>query len=149
MKNSLTAALLALAFCVSGALAQGVRFQRECADWIAKKGYSVDYIEQRTGERPAGNMAGDWRSNLEPKDAQPGDVVLIYIDDASARSQRAEVVDEVLRHADGSIRAFRTSSMNIGKLVDAACHVTDNFGKVTQRTVNFDRVARARRSDRK
>lgn len=117
------------------------KWMRDCAQWVDKKGYSVDYIEQRTGVRPRGNMAQNWIANLEPKDAQPGDVVFLRVGDQSG--QRAEVVDEVLRHADGSLRGFRTSSMNIGKTVEAACHITENFGKVVRRTVEFDRVIRA------
>lgn len=125
------------------------RFMRQCADWVAKKGYSVDYIEQRTGERPSGNMAQNWRSNLDPKDAAPGDVVFVGVDTADGKGQRAEVVEEVTRNADGSIKSFRTSSMNIGKTVEAECHVTENFGKVTTRRVAFDRVVRAWRPDKK
>jgi len=124
------------------------KFMRECTEWVHKKGYSVDYIEQRTGERPLGNMAGDWRPNLDPKDAAPGDVLLVALA-SEGGGQRAEVVDEVLRDADGTIRAFKTSSMNIGKMVEPRCRITENFGKVTQRTVKFDRVKGAWRSARK
>ncbi len=119
------------------------RFMKRCGEWVAKKGYSVDYIEQRTGERPSGNMAQNWRSNLDPKDAAPGDVVFIGVDGGDGKGQRAEVVEEVSRDADGRIKSFRTSSMNIGKSVEAECHVTENFGKVTTRRVAFDRVIRA------
>lgn len=123
-------------------------FMRECADWVAKKGYSVDYIEQRTGQRPMGNMAGDWMPNVEPKDAIPGDVLLVRLASSSS-GQRAEVVDEVLRRPDGTIRAFRTSSMNIGKMVEPRCRITENFGKVTERTVKFERVHGVWRPPRK
>jgi hypothetical protein len=124
----------------------GARFMRDCGAWVEKKGYSVDYIEQRTGERPAGNMAQNWRSNLEPKDVQPGDVVFMYVGDTGG--QRAEVVDEVVRGADGTIQSFRTSSMNVGKMVEPVCNITENFGKVVQRSVEFDRVIRAWRPKR-
>jgi hypothetical protein len=122
------------------------KFQRECAEWVAKKGYSVDYIEQRVGTRPSGNSASDWVANLDPKDVQPNDVVFMYIQSAGGKAQRAEVVDEVLRHPDGSIRALRTSSMNSGPMVEPVCHVTENFGKVTTHRVAFDRVIRAWRA---
>lgn len=125
------------------------RFMKLCAKWVAKKGYSVDYIEQRTGERPAGNMVENWRSNLDPKDAAPGDVVFIGVGSADGKGQRAEVVEEVSRHADGGIKDLRTSSMNLGKLVEAECHVTENFGQVTYRNVAFERVVRAWRPDKK
>ncbi len=125
------------------------RFMRNCAEWVAKKGYSVDYIEQRTGERPSGNMAQDWRANLDPKDAMPGDVVFIGVDSIDGKGQRAEVVEAVGRNPDGSIKGFRTSSMNIGKTVEPQCHITENFGKVTVRRVAFERVIRAWRPDKK
>jgi hypothetical protein len=140
--------VLLLVFAAAGAAqAQGsAKFMRECASWVAKKGYSVDYIEQRVGTRPAGTTAADWIANLDPKDVQPNDVVFLRVDSATAKSQRAEVVDEVLRNKDGSIRALRTSSMNSGAMVEPACHVTENFGQVTTHRVAFDRVVRAWRA---
>ena len=145
----LTVMLCVLATMPAAHAQDNARWMRQCAEWVAKKGYSVDYIEQRTGERPAGNMAQNWRSNLSPKDATPGDVVFIGVDSADGKGQRAEVVEEVSRDADGSIKAFRTSSMNIGKMVQAECNITENFGKVTHRNVAFDRVIRAWRPDKK
>lgn len=118
-------------------------FVNRCAEWVAKKGYSVDCIEQRTGQRPRGNMAADWRANLEPKDIKPGDVVFIGSGDSQGQGQRAEVVEEVLRGADGAITQVKTSSMNIGKMVEPSCQITENFGKVTTRTVKFEAVLRA------
>ncbi len=144
---SLLALLLATAPAVHAQ--DNARFMRDCAEWVAKKGYSVDYIDQRTGERPAGNLARDWRANLDPKDVQAGDVVFVHVDSVDGKGQRAEVVDEVLRLADGSISGFRTSSMNIGKMVEPQCHVTENFGKVSRRRVGFDRVQGAWRPDKK
>ena len=140
--------LVAIALLLAGAAhAQGsAKFLRECAEWVAKKGYSVDYVEQRTGSRPAGSTAADWIANLDPKDVQPNDVVFLHIDSATAKSQRAEVVDEVLRNKDGSIRALRTSSMNSGAMVEPACHVTERFGQVTTHRIAFDRVVRAWRA---
>jgi hypothetical protein len=146
--TAVTSALLALA-CLPALAADTAKWTRDCAEWIDRKGYSVDYIEQRTGQRPAGTMARDWRPNLEPKDAAPDDVVFLRVDSADGQGQRVEVVDEVVKAADGSIRAFKTSSMNIGKLVEPKCHVTENFGKVRKRTVAFDRVLGAWRPERK
>ncbi len=119
-------------------------FVNRCAEWVAKKGYSTDYIEQRTGQRPRGNMAGDWRANLEPKDVKPGDVVFIS---TGGTGQRAEVVDEVIRNAEGQITELKVSSMNIGKMVEPSCQITENFGKVTQRNLRFELVLRAWRPD--
>lgn len=36
-----------------------------------------------------------------------------------------------------------------GKMVEPSCHVTEDFGVVRQRTVTFDRVAGARRPDKR
>jgi hypothetical protein len=143
------AALFALTVAAVPARADNAKWARDCAEWIDKKGYSVDYIEQRTGQRPTGTMARDWRPNLEPKDAGPDDVVFLRVESADHQGQRVEVVDEVVKSADGSVRAFRTSSMNIGKLVEPKCHITENFGKVRKRTVAFDRVIGAWRPERK
>lgn len=148
MKAMTAAPLAALVLLGAGPAAQAqdnARWMRECSDWVAKKGYSVDYIEQRTGERPSGNMAQNWRSNLEPKEARAGDVVFIYVESPNGKGQRAEIVEEVLRNEDGSIRGFRTSSMNMGKMVEPFCNITENFGKVRVRRVEFDRVLRAYR----
>jgi len=141
----------ALAGAAAGAPAQygGSKWQHDCAQWVEKKGYSVDYIEQRTGQRPSGNMAQNWRTNLDPKDAGPGDVVFLHASTPEGRTQRVEVVDEVLRAADGSITAFKTSSMNSGKMVEPYCHVTKNFGVVRRRAVAFDRVIGAWRPDKR
>jgi hypothetical protein len=119
-------------------------FVNRCAEWIAKKGYSVDYIEQRTGQRPRGNMAADWRANLEPANLKPGDVVFLS---SGNSGQRAEVVDELLRDAAGAIAELKTSSMNNGKMLEPSCQITENFGKVTQRVVKFAAVVRAWRPD--
>jgi len=140
--RTLGVASAVLASATAGA-ADGNKWMRDCSEWVEKKGYSVDYVEQRTGVRPNANMARDWVPNLDPKDATRDDVVFLRIEAADARAQRVEVVDEVVRAADGSIRAFRTSSMNVGKMVEPKCHVTENFGKVRQRTVSFDRVTGA------
>ena len=144
--DSTAVALLTLAAAAGAPAQDSSRWMRECAKWVEQKGYSVDYIEQRTGERPSGNLAQDWISNLEPKEAQPGDIVFMYT--GESKGQRAEVVDEVLKNADGTIRAFRTSSMNAGRMIEPRCNVTENFGKVMRRNVEFQRVVRARRVER-
>ena len=126
--------------------ADGNKWMRDCSEWVEKKGYSVDYVEQRTGVRPNANMARDWVPNLDPKDATRDDVVFLRVEAADGRAQRVEVVDEVIRADDGTIRAFKTSSMNIGKMVEPKCHITENFGKVRRRTVNFEQVIGAWRS---
>lgn len=143
------AVLLGLLLAAAAVRADNAKWMRDCAEWLDKKGYSVDYIEQRTGQKPSGTMARDWRPNLDPKDAGPDDVVFLRVESADNQGQRAEVIDEVVKAADGSVRAFRTSSMNIGKMVEPKCHITENFGKVRKRTVAFDRVIGAWRPERK
>ena len=141
--------LAALAAVVHAHAADHSKWQRDCAEWIQKKGYSVDYIEERTGQRPGGTMARDWMPNLESKDARANDVVFLRVDSADGQGQRVEVVDEVVLNAgDGSVRAIKTSSMNIGKMVEPKCHITENFGKVRKRTVTIDRVIGAWRPER-
>jgi hypothetical protein len=141
--RSVLGALLLAATALPAVQAQPTpKFDRDCADWIAKKGYSSDYIEQRTGERQAGR-ARQWRSNITLDELAPGDAVLQGVDSADGRGQRVAIVDSVLRHEDGSIRAVQVSEMNFGKLVDARCHVTENFGKVTSRTIAIDRLRSA------
>jgi hypothetical protein len=138
----------ALAACAasSASAAEGAKWMRDCSEWIEKKGYSVDYVEQRTGVRPSANMARDWTYNLAPKDAGPNDVVFLRVESSDNKAQRVEVVDEVIRAADGSISGFKTSSMNIGKMVEPTCRITENFGKVKRRTVAFDQVIGAWRA---
>jgi hypothetical protein len=70
-------------------------FVNRCAEWIAKKGYSVDYIEQRTGQRPRGNMAADWRANLEPANLKPGDVVFLSSGNSGQRRYRPRAYSKV------------------------------------------------------
>jgi hypothetical protein len=120
-------------------------FVNRCAEWVAKKGYSIDYIEQRTKQRPRGNMAQDWRANLDPREVRAGDVV--FVSSGTGSGQRAEAVDEVLRDGAGAITELKVSSMNFGRMVEPSCQITENFGKVTQRTIRFDTVLRAWRPD--
>ena len=65
------------------------------------------------------------------------------VEAADLNSERAQVVEQVLTNPDGSIRAFRVSEMNIGKMVEPSCHITENFGKVTMRNDPFERILRA------
>ena len=58
--------------------AQSASFIRDCQKWIDKKGYSTDYIEQKTGKRQSG-LASSWRGNVRVQGIQPGDVVLVRL----------------------------------------------------------------------
>ena len=72
------AAALLFAFGPTPSGAQEFNFQRDCARWIEKHGYSTDYIKQKVGKRQPGT-AGNWRGNVDVKDVQPGDVVLTWL----------------------------------------------------------------------
>ena len=64
---------------VSPALAQGGNdFATRCKQWLDKKGYSVDYIEHKTGKRQPG-LAPRWKGNLALAEVQAGDVVISSI----------------------------------------------------------------------
>jgi len=143
----LFAAFAALSILPTAQAQESGRFERDCREWIDRRGYSPDYIEQRTGLRQAG-MGRNWRPNTELKDLAAGDVVLQGIDSTDGRGQRVAIVEAVLRHPDGSIRAVRVSEMNLGKMVEPRCHVTENFGKVTTRTIPVDRLRSAWRPEK-
>ena len=72
--------------------AQSPAFIKACQNWIDKKGYSTDYIEQKTGTRQPG-LASEWRGNVQVEDLQPGDVILIHLSVAGA--MHAALADEV------------------------------------------------------
>ena len=131
------AALLA----ASAASAQGAG-AKDCSQWLAKKGYSVDYIQLKTGKRQRG-MAETWRGNVEPKDVQPGDVVMTPIRD-KGRRLHTSYVEEVRRNADRNAVAVVVTDWNrLGKYVDEACLVTDHFGRDSPpRTIGIESVVR-------
>jgi len=125
----------------SAATAQGAG-AKDCSEWVAKKGYSVDYIQLKTGKRQRG-MADTWRGNVEPKDVQPGDVVMTPIRD-KGRRVHTSYVEDVRRNADGSAVAVVVTDWNrLGKYVDEACLVTDHFGRDSPpRTIGIESVVR-------
>jgi|SRR5450755_1515679 hypothetical protein len=115
-----------LCFTAAAAAVQEFNFQRDCALWIEKHGYSTDYIRQKVGKRQPGT-ADAWRGNVAVKDVQPGDVVLTLIRE-KGRSMRASYVEDVRRNADGSPGAVFVSEWNEGRYIDERCFVTDHFG---------------------
>src|ERR1700752_4828424 len=56
------------------ARAQSASFLADCKRYIDQKGYSTDYIEEKTGKRQPG-LAAAWRGNVAVREVQPGDVV--------------------------------------------------------------------------
>ena len=123
------------------AQAPGGNFDRECSQWIEKKGFSTDYIKLRTGKRQRG-MAESWRGNVAPRDTQPGDVVVTHIKD-KGRRMRVSYVEDVRRGADGGTDAVVVTEWNEGKYIDEPCFVTDHFGRDSgRRSIPIDTVVR-------
>lgn len=119
--------------------AQSPTFIKACQNWIDKKGYSTDYIEQKTGKRQPG-LASEWRGNVPVEDVQPGDVILIRL--SAAGAQHAALVDEVRKKADGTVSEIRLSEWNWGPMTDQRCLITENFGKLSPtRWITRDNVA--------
>ena len=95
-----------------------------CASWIAKKGYSRDYIEQRTGRRPPARNR--WRSNIQAEDLQVGDVVGITL-----WPGHVALIEEIERDEKSMPIRVKVSSFNYsdGKgWLDKDCDVTVSFG---------------------
>jgi len=125
----------------SAASAQGAG-AKDCSEWVAKKGYSVDYIQMKTGKRQRG-MADKWRGNVEPKDVAPGDVVIAPIRD-KGRRLHASYVEDVRRNSDGAVVGVVVTDWNrLGKYVDEGCLVTDHFGRDSApRAIGIESVVR-------
>lgn len=121
--------------------ANGTGSAHDCSQWLARKGYSVDYIQMKTGKRQGG-MADAWRGNVEPNDVEPGDVVLTPIRDKGQRLHAA-YVEEVRRNTDGNVAAVFVTEWNLGKYVDEPCLATDHFGRDSgKRPVPIEAVVR-------
>jgi len=116
----------AICFCSSLLHAQSANFLKDCQQWIEKKGYSSDYIEQKVGKRQRG-LPGSWRGNVAVREVQTGDVALIAL---PAGAQHAAFVEEVRHNADGAVNSIRLSEWNWGPTTNARCLVTENFGKL-------------------
>ena len=122
--------------------AQGAGGDRDCSQWVEKKGFSTDYIKLKTGKRQRG-MAESWRGNVDAKDVQPGDVVITHIPD-KGRRMRVSYVEDVRRDSDGKAGAVVVTEWNEGKYIDEPCFVTDHFGRDSgRRSIPIDTVVRA------
>jgi hypothetical protein len=118
--------------------AQSEAFIKDCRHWIDKKGYSTDYIEQKTGKRQPG-LAGSWRGNIPVGDVQSGDVVLLSLRVPGAR--HAALAEEVRKSADGTVSGILISEWNWGQMTDKRCLVTENFGRLSpSRWIGLDAV---------
>ena len=99
-------------------------FATRCASWVAKKGYSRDYIYQRIGSLPPARAK--WVSNIRPEELQVGDVVMLTL-----WPGHVGLVDEIARDANGGIERLKVSSFNYGRgqgWLDRSCDVTVKFG---------------------
>ena len=115
---------------------QSAAFTRACQKWIEQKGYSTDYIEQKTGSRQPG-LASEWRGNVPVQSVQPGDVILIKL---NRDAMHAALVEE-LRTTNAGISGVRVSEWNWGRLTDSRCLITENFGKANDRWLTADSIA--------
>ena len=138
---ALTCRRVALPILVSAAMlvavSTPVRAQTEsnpatkCASWIAKKGYSRDYVEQRTGSRPP--PRSNWRDNIRPDELQVGDVVVLTL-----WPGHVAVVEEITRGTSGKPERMRVASFNYGRgerFIDRDCEVSAKFGVETSHWV--------------
>lgn len=118
--------------------AQSAKFLADCRTWIEQKGYSTDYIEQKTGKRQPG-LAGSWRGNVELDRVERGDVVLVRL--RAPGAMHAALVEEVRRSA-GTVTSVRVSEWNWGKMTDQRCLVTETFGRLAPpRWIDADAIA--------
>ncbi len=121
------------------AQAQTFDFNRDCAKWIAQRGYSRDYIELKTGKIQPG-WPQNWRSNVEKDQVQVGDVVMYAVPN-KAKATRVAYVEEVLTEAkDGQVARVQVSETNWGKYTDEPCLVTDHFGRVISSNISMASV---------
>jgi len=124
------AAVLLLALSATPSWAQTARepFAVRCKQWIDKKGYSLDYIEQRTGKRQEGQPP-TWKGNVKPEAVQVGDVVIAQVA-GDVAAQRVAYVEEVSAGSDGLAYAVFVTEWNQGRqMLDRDCLVTNLFGQ--------------------
>ena len=95
--------LVALTAMPTPALAQNEPFAVRCKQWIEKKGYSLDYIEQRTGKRQPGQPPS-WKGNVKPEAVQVGDVVISSVQGTEYRPPRPKPSPEPPRNVRPSRR---------------------------------------------
>jgi hypothetical protein len=115
-----------------------------CKHWVERKGYPVDYIEQKTGKRQPG-YAVDWKGNIKPDEARVGDVAIISRTYQDGRTvDNAAYIDSVEPSVGGSGAFVTVSAFNQGRgrWVDQECHVGVNFGRVVQERVPLSSVVR-------
>ena len=110
---------------------------QKCGQWMARKGYSVNYIEQRTGKRQPG-FANGWVSNIDRDAVRPGDVAIF-----AQWHGHTGYVEKVERDTNGRpVRILISDWNRPAKWVDEECIVTEAFGKLNTWWVNASEVTR-------
>jgi hypothetical protein len=112
-------------------------FKTRCAAWLAKRGYSRDYIEERTGVRPP--PRGRWHDNIRLSELRPGDVVVLKV-----WPGHLAFVEEIERDGAGNVAKLKVSDFNYGPgqpWLDRSCEVTSQFGKVSTRWVAVEETS--------
>ena len=115
-----------------------------CKRWIERKGYPVDYVEQRTGKRQPG-FAGSWKGNVRPDEARAGDVAIVSLPRGDGRPEVGAAVIESVEPPAGSSGAFLTiSAMGLmgSAWSDPECFVADTFGRVVGGRIQLSSVTR-------
>ena len=121
--------------------AQSEPWDVRCKSWIEKKGYSLDYIEKKTGMRQPGQPVR-WKGNVKREEVQVGDVVIAQVADTT-NGQRAAYVEEIVAGADGVPYAIIVSEWNQGRVYrDKDCLVTNLFGQTSGMRVPLITVLR-------
>jgi hypothetical protein len=135
------AAVVALVGLGHAATAQDIqKFNAHCHDWIAKRGYSVNYIEECVGKRQPGFGRG-WVGNIDRDTVRAGDVAIFM-----PWHGHTAYVEKVERGTDGKPGRIEVSDWNRpGRYLDEACIVTEHFGKLSTWSVDAAQVTRYRR----
>ena len=121
--------------------AQAFSFQRDCAEYIQKRGYSVDYIQKKTGKRQRG-MADEWKGNVAVEGVAAGDVVLTHLPE-KIKVLHASYVEDVKRDTAGKLVEVMVTDWNFGRYTDERCFVTEKFGTTTPpRPIPAERIVR-------
>jgi len=119
-------------------------WSERCKQWIERKGYPVDYVEQRLGVRQPG-MAGSWKGNVKPEDARAGDVAIVSLPREGGRPEvGAAIIESVEPPAGGSGAFLNISAMGLmgTAWTDPGCFVADTFGRVVGGRIPLSSVAR-------
>lgn len=111
----------------------------DCDKYIGK-GYCVDYIKNKIGEKQSGN-ASQWKGNIQNiKEVKKGDVV-IFPNLAGGLGHVAYV--ESVNKNNNNILSINISEKNYGvTMVNKSCGVTNMFNKIGYRTIKIEDVGR-------